>query len=176
MREKLSSSQSPAGVIWRLAATASVISPWTPVSTLSFSASRASKWSGARPGLSLWSSASVLPCCFICSALSSSERNGGASPYLPEPFFERLRFSRLPTMALLLSLSLRLPLLSPLLKAIFRHVAAGAVIFVGQEFARHRDLDPVALGIGQALHHHVEIDCRHDAVAIFLLDQRLDRK
>src|SRR5579864_7119760 len=50
--------------------------------------------------------------------------------------------------------------ISPLLESIFRHVAAGPVIFVGQEFARHRDLDPVALRIGQPLDRHVEIDCR----------------
>src|SRR5205814_8423175 len=40
----------------------------------------------------------------------------------------------------------------------------------------HDALPIFALGIGQTLHHHVEIDRRHDAVAIFLLDQRLPRR
>jgi hypothetical protein len=48
-----------------------------------------------------------------------------------------------------------------------------AVIFERQEFARHGDLDTVALGVGLALDLHVEVDRRHDAVAEFLLDQRL---
>src|SRR6476620_9406461 len=50
-----------------------------------------------------------------------------------------------------------------LLESILRHVAAGAVIFVRQELAGHRDLDPVTPGIGDALQRHVEIDRRHDA-------------
>src|SRR5262245_4947055 len=57
--------------------------------------------------------------------------------------------------------------------AVFRDVAAVAVIFVWQKFPRHRDLDPVALRIRQALHLQVEVDRRHDAVAELLLDQRL---
>src|SRR5262249_36014423 len=44
-------------------------------------------------------------------------------------------------------------------------VAGRAVILERQEFARHRDLDPVALGVGEPLHHQVEVDRRHDAVA-----------
>src|ERR1700758_2387873 len=60
----------------------------------------------------------------------------------------------------------------PLLEPVLRHIAAGAVVFVWQEFAGHRDLDAVALGVRQTLHHHVEIDRRHDAVAELLLDQR----
>src|ERR1700719_3118027 len=58
----------------------------------------------------------------------------------------------------------------PFLESIFRHVAGGAVIFVRQEFSGHRDLDAISFRIGHALHHHVEIDRRHDAVAEFLLD------
>ena len=46
---------------------------------------------------------------------------------------------------------------SPLLEPVLRHVAAGAVIFVRQEFSGHRDLDPVALGIGDA----VQSPCRN---------------
>ena len=41
---------------------------------------------------------------------------------------------------------------SVFLVAVFRHVAGRAVIFVRQEFPGHRDLDPVALRIGDALH------------------------
>src|ERR1700722_5167608 len=60
-----------------------------------------------------------------------------------------------------------------LLVAVLRHVAARAVVLVGQELARHGDLDAVAARVGLALHHHVEVDRRHDAVAELLLDQRL---
>src|SRR6516164_10772579 len=68
------------------------------------------------------------------------------------------------------------PHVSPLLETIFRNVAAIAVIFVRQEFSRHRDFDAVAVRIGEALYHHVESDRRHDAVAELLLDQRLPRR
>src|SRR5882672_11056419 len=57
--------------------------------------------------------------------------------------------------------------------SVLRRVAGRAVILVRQELARHRDLDPVAAGIGLALHLHVEVDRRHDAVAELLLDQGL---
>src|SRR5262249_34421812 len=52
-----------------------------------------------------------------------------------------------------------------LLVAVLRHVAARTVILVGQELARHGDLDAIAPRIGQPLHLQVEIDRRHDAVA-----------
>src|SRR5207247_9221343 len=41
---------------------------------------------------------------------------------------------------------------SLLLETILRHIPTRAVIFVRQEFSGHRDLDAVALGIGQELH------------------------
>ena len=44
-----------------------------------------------------------------------------------------------------------------LLQPIGQRIPCRAVIFIRQEFARHGDLDPVALGIGQPLHDHVEI-------------------
>src|SRR5215813_10309292 len=59
--------------------------------------------------------------------------------------------------------------------AVFGDVAGIAVVFIGQKFSRHGDLDAVALGVEQALDLHVEIDRRHDAVAELLLDQRLPR-
>src|SRR6516225_8539013 len=61
-------------------------------------------------------------------------------------FREQLPLSELP-----------LRLLSSL-ETIFRDVAAIAVIFVRQEFSRHHDFDAVALRIGEALYHHVEIN------------------
>src|SRR5499426_363310 len=68
------------------------------------------------------------------------------------------------------SVSLLLPV------AVFGDVAGIPVVFIGQEFSRHGDLDAVALGVGQALDLHVEIDRRHDAVAELLLDQSLPRR
>src|SRR5262249_57626973 len=59
------------------------------------------------------------------------------------------------------------------LVAVLRDIPDVAVIFVRQEFSRHRDLDAVALRVGQALERDVEIDRRHDAVAELLLDQLL---
>src|SRR5262249_10085546 len=57
------------------------------------------------------------------------------------------------------------------LVTVCRHIAGGAVIFVRQEFSRHRDLHPIPFRVGLALHRQIEIDRRHDAVAELLLDQ-----
>src|SRR5665811_2140275 len=51
--------------------------------------------------------------------------------------------------------------------------ARRAVILERQELAGHADLDTVALRVRLAVDGHVEVDRRHDAVAEFLLDQRL---
>jgi len=63
-----------------------------------------------------------------------------------------------------------------LLQPIGQRVPRRAIIFVRQKLAGHADCDAVALGVGLARDVHVEVDCRHDAVAEFLLDQRLERR
>ena len=58
-----------------------------------------------------------------------------------------------------------------LLEAVFLDALLVPIIFIGQEFAGHGDLHPVALGVGLAFEIEVEIDGGHDAVAEFFLDQ-----
>src|SRR5579885_647222 len=61
------------------------------------------------------------------------------------------------------------------LQAVGKLIAGGAVVFERQEFAAHADRHAIAFRIGPAGDLHVEVDGRHDAVAEFLLDQRLER-
>jgi hypothetical protein len=62
---------------------------------------------------------------------------------------------------------------SLLLEPILRHALLGAVIFVRQELAGHDHPHAVALRMRLPVDLEVEVDRRHDAVAEFLLDQRL---
>src|SRR5271167_627277 len=62
-----------------------------------------------------------------------------------------------------------------LLEAVFGHIARRSVIFIRQEFSRHRNLHTIAFRIWQTFHHHVEVDRRHNTVAELFFDQRLPR-
>src|SRR5271165_6745823 len=56
-----------------------------------------------------------------------------------------------------------------LLESVVRHALLVAIIFVGQELARHDKLHAVSLRVGEAVEFEIKVDRGHDAVAEFLL-------
>src|SRR5690606_1862440 len=55
-------------------------------------------------------------------------------------------------------------------------VIESSVGLVGQELARHHDVDAIAATVRLALEVHLEVDGAHDPVAELFMDQRLERR